>query len=209
MLYLDMTDFVSRYSPNDIVGHIESDVVAELKEVFPDVNYGNNNDLADCFGFTTDEARALCAEHNMDYDTLAEWYDGYKIGSVSGLFNPTSVMTALYNQYCDSYWSNTGAYDTVATYIRMNFDGLKDDVIRLLAGGSCSVDTSSFQNDMNVVRSKDDVLTLLIHLGYLTYDRDSRTCWIPNREVAAEFKNAAAGLPVPRDNIRIKIQSIS
>lgn len=204
-----MTDFVSRYSPNDIVGHIESDVVAELKEVFPDVNYGNNNDLADCFGFTTDEARALCAEHNMDYDTLAEWYDGYKIGSVSGLFNPTSVMTALYNQYCDSYWSNTGAYDTVAIYIRMNFDGLKDDVIRLLAGGSCSVDTSSFQNDMNVVRSKDDVLTLLIHLGYLTYDRDSRTCWIPNREVAAEFKNAAAGLPVPRDNIRIKIQSIS
>ena len=282
VLYLDMTDFVSRYSPNDIVEHIESDVVAELKEVFPDVNYGNNNDLADvlfaivsqqerlgkfimivdewdailreykdashlseqyikllrglfksanamstfagvymtgilpikkyntqsalnnfheysvvqpgpmadCFGFTTDEARALCAEHNMDYDTLAEWYDGYKIGSVSGLFNPTSVMTALYNQYCDSYWSNTGAYDTVATYIRMNFDGLKDDVIRLLAGGSCSVDTSSFQNDMNVVRSKDDVLTLLIHLGYLTYDRDSRTCWIPNREVAAEFKNA-------------------
>ena len=72
----------------------------------------------------------------------------------------------------------------------MNFGGLKDDVIRLLAGDSCSVDTSSFQNDLNVVRSKDDVLTLLIHLGYLTYDRDSRTCRIPNREVASEFKNA-------------------
>ena len=72
----------------------------------------------------------------------------------------------------------------------MNFDGLKDDVVRLLAGESCSVDTTSFQNDLNVVRSKDDVLTLLIHLGYLSYDREELTCRIPNREVATEFKNA-------------------
>ena len=77
-------------------------------------------------------------------------------------------MTALYNKYYDSYWANTGAYDTVATYILMNFDGLRDDV----------------------VRSKDDVLKSLIYLGYLSYDRDSRTCRIPNREVATEFKNA-------------------
>ena len=119
-----------------------------------------------------------------------QWYDGYQIGADKEMFNPTSVMTALYNNYCDSYWANTGAYDTVATYIRMNFDGLKDDVVRLLADGSCSVDTASFQNDLNVVRSRDDVLTLLIHLGYLSYDRDSSTCRIPNREVATEFKNA-------------------
>ena len=72
----------------------------------------------------------------------------------------------------------------------MNFDGLKDDVVRLLADESCSVDTTSFQNDLNVVRSKDDVLTLLIHLGYLSYNRDECTCRIPNREVATEFKNA-------------------
>ena len=146
--------------------------------------------MADCFGFTSEEVRALCAKHAMDYNMLAEWYDGYQIGADREMFNPTSVMTALYNEYCDSYWANTGAYDTVATYIRMNFDGLRDDVVRLLADESCSVDTASFQNDLNVVRSKDDVLTSLIHLGYLSYDRDSRTCRIPNREVATEFKNA-------------------
>jgi hypothetical protein len=126
----------------------------------------------------------------MDYNTIAEWYDGYQIGGSKEMFNPTSVMTAIYNKYCDSYWANTGAYDAIAAYIRMDFDGLKDDVVRLLAGESCSVDTASFQNDLNDVRSKDDVLTLLIHLGYLSYDRDSRTCCIPNREVANEFKNA-------------------
>ena len=146
--------------------------------------------MAESFGFTSDEVRNLCGQHDMDYKSLEEWYDGYQIGDSKGLFNPKSVMTALYNKYCDSYWANTGTYETVATYIRMNFDGLKDDVIRLLAGESCSVETSSFQNDLNVVRSKDDVLTVLIHLGYLSYDRDSATCRIPNREIAIEFKNA-------------------
>jgi hypothetical protein len=150
VIYLDMTDFVTRYHENDVISHIQSDVI----------------------------------------ELLAEWYDGYQIGGCQKMFNPTSVMTALYNQYCDCYWANTGAYDAVAAYIRMDSDGLKDDVIRLLAGGSCSVDTASFQNDFNIVCSKDDVLTLLIHLGYLSYDRESRTCKIPNREVATEFKNA-------------------
>lgn len=280
VVYIDMTDFVTRYDADEIVEHIQTDVIEELKKTYPEVEYNADFNLADalyatatrtsekfimiidewdavlresrdgdgladkyinmfrglfkssnamttfagvymtgilpikkydtqsalnnfheysvvqpgpmaeCFGFTSEEVRQLCAKHNMDYDILAEWYDGYKIGGSSEMFNPTSVRAALYNQYCDCYWANTGAYDTVATYIRMNFDGLKDDVIRLLAGYSCSVETSSFQNDLNVVRSKDDVLTLLIHLGYLSYDRDSKTCRIPNREVATEFKNA-------------------
>lgn len=287
VLYLDMTDFVTRYNKyDDIVDHIQIDVIEELKEIYPEIQYKENGNLADalfaiasqapqekfimivdewdailrewpegsgasdqyinllrglfkssnskstfagvymtgilpikkndtqsalnnfheysvvqpgpmadCFGFTSEEVRSLCAKHDMDYDMLAEWYDGYQIGADREMFNPTSVMTALYNKYCDSYWANTGAYDTVATYIRMNFDGLRDDVVRLLANESCSVDTASFQNDLNVVRSKDDVLTSLIHLGYLSYDRDSRTCRIPNREVATEFKNAIVSEP--------------
>lgn len=282
VLYLDMTDFVTRYNSQVIIDHIQADVIAELKDMFPDVQYHENSDLADvlsaivsqqphqqkfimiidewdailreftnendvseqyvrllrglfksanamstfagvymtgilpikkyntqsalnnfheysvvqpgpmaeCFGFTAQEVRELCSKHDMDYDTMAEWYDGYKIGDSREIFNPTSVMSALYNQYCDSYWSNTGAYDTIATYILMNFDGLKDDVLHLIAGGTCSVDTTSFQNDLNIVRSKDDVLTLLIHLGYLSYDRSNKTCQIPNLEVATEFKNA-------------------
>lgn len=281
VLYLDMTDFVTRYKTEDVVAHIQFDVIEELKEVFPNIPYRANSDLGDvlyaiasqpqqekfimiidewdailrespegdmaseqyinmlrglfkstnamsvfagvymtgilpikkyktqsalnnfheysvvqpgpmaeCFGFTSDEVRGLCEKYEMDYNSIAEWYDGYQIGGSKAMFNPTSVMTAIYNKYCDSYWANTAAYDTVAVYIRMNFERLKDDVIRLLAGESCTVDTVSFQNDLNVVRSKDDVLTLLIHLGYLTYDRDSRTCRIPNREVANEFKNA-------------------
>lgn len=280
VVYLDMTDFVTRYHSDDLVERMQRDVVAELREVYPDVSCADDGSLADvlyaiasrpgqekfvmiidewdailrersesvvveryinmlrglfksanamstfagvymtgilpikkynaqsalnnfheysvvqpgpmaeCFGFTEQEVRGLCQRHAMDYDAMAEWYDGYCIGASRCMFNPTSVMAALYNRYCDSYWANTGAYDTVATYIRMNFDGLREDVMRLLSGESRSVDTASFQNDLHVVRSKDDVLTLLIHLGYLSYDRASGRCYIPNREVATEFRNA-------------------
>lgn len=84
----------------------------------------------------------------------------------------------------------TGAFETVADYIEMNFDGLKDDVIRMLAGERCKVDPTTFGNDMSVINCKDDVLTVLIHLGYLSYDRTKSECYIPNREVAGEMVNA-------------------
>ena len=89
-----------------------------------------------------------------------------------------------------SYWSTTGAYDSVKTYIQMNYDGLKDDIIRMLAGEHVYVNTLKFQNDMHIVRSKNDVLTVLIHLGYLAFNEDSTECYIPNKEVADEFLNA-------------------
>ena len=72
----------------------------------------------------------------------------------------------------------------------MNFDGLKDDIIRMLAGERVYVNTSKFQNDMNIVRSKNDVLTVLIHLGYLAYNEETQECYIPNKEVTDELLNA-------------------
>ena len=99
-------------------------------------------------------------------------------------------MKAIYNEAYGSYWTTTGAYDSVITYIQMNFDGLKDDIIRMLAGERVYVNTTEFLNDMQVIRSKNDVLTVLIHLGYLSYDRDTYECYIPNKEVADEMNNA-------------------
>jgi hypothetical protein len=146
--------------------------------------------LSQYFGFTKDEVRTLAEKHDMDFDELEKWYDGYQIGRQTSMFNPNSVMQAIYNESCESYWASTGAYDTVANYIQMNYDGLKDDVIRMLAGGRCKVNPTKFQNDMSVIYSKDDVLTVLIHLGYLSYDWNKEECYIPNREVAGEMVNA-------------------
>ena len=146
--------------------------------------------LSQYFGFTKDEVRALAEKHGMDFDELEKWYDGYQIGRMSSMFNPNSVMQAIYNDSCESYWASTGAYDAITGYIKMNYEGLKDDIIRMLAGGRCKVNPTKFQNDMSVIHSKDDVLTVLIHLGYLSYDRNKEECYIPNREVAGEMVNA-------------------
>ena len=99
-------------------------------------------------------------------------------------------MRAIENDWYQSYWATTGAYDSVKTYIQMNFDGLKDDIIRMLAGERVYVNTSKFQNDMNIVRSKNDVLTVLIHLGYLAYDDEKQQCYVTNKEVTDELLNA-------------------
>ena len=146
--------------------------------------------LAGYFGFTKDEVKALCDKYSVDFDELEKWYDGYQIGSEPSIFTPNSVMQAIENRQCGSYWGRTGAFDAVTDYIQMNFDGLKDDIIRMLAGGRCSVDPTGFQNDMSVIRSKDDVLTVLIHLGYLSFDGKESECYVPNREVAGEMANA-------------------
>ena len=147
-------------------------------------------DMASYFGFTKDEVKALAEKHQMDFDELEKWYDGYQIGDEQSIFNPNSVMQALRSHRCRSFWATTGAYDAVAHYIQMNYEGLKDDVIRMLAGERCRVNPTKFQNDMSIVRSKDEVLTVLIHLGYLSYDWRKSECYIPNKEVAGEMVNA-------------------
>ena len=146
--------------------------------------------MAEALGFTHDEVETLCETYELDMNEMERWYDGYRIGKAFRMFNPYSVMRAIDDEEYRSYWTTTGAYDSVVTYIQMNFDGLKDDIIRMLSGEPVPVTTTTFQNDMHMVNSRNDVLTVLIHLGYLSYDRDTNKCYIPNKEVADEMNNA-------------------
>ena len=142
------------------------------------------------FGFTKEEVRMLAEKYGMDFDDLEKWYDGYQIGDEPSIFNPNSVMQAIDTGRCRSFWAATGAFDAVSAYIRMNYEGLKDDIIEMLAGGRCKVNPTKFGNDMHDIHSKDDVLTVLIHLGYLSYNWRKDECYIPNKEVAGEMANA-------------------
>ena len=146
--------------------------------------------MAQYFGFTKDEVRGLATKHGMDFDELEKWYDGYQIGTEPSMFNPNSVMQAIDNGRCESFWASTGAFDSVSDYIERNFDGLKDDILDVLAGGRVKVNTTKFRNDLSDIRSRDDVLTVLIHLGYLSFDWQERECYLPNYEVSEELANA-------------------
>ena len=146
--------------------------------------------MARYFGFTEGEVKTLAQEHQVDFDELEKWYDGYQIGDELSMFNPNSVIQAVTRRRCRSFWASTGALDAIADYIQMNYDGLKDDIISLLGGSRVKVNTTKFRNDISSIQSKDDVLTVLIHLGYLSYDWKRRECYIPNYEVSEEMSNA-------------------
>ena len=149
-------------------------------------------DLGEYFGFTETEVREQCNEYGADYEEMKKWYDGYQLDELL-IYNPKSVVDALMWKDFQSYWTGTETYEALKVYIDLNFDGLKEAVIKMLGNGRCRINTRKFQNDMTTFHTKDDVLTLLIHLGYLTYDRKTREAFIPNQEIAQEFQNAIEG----------------
>ena len=141
------------------------------------------------YGFTEDEVKDLCEQYDMDFDSMKAWYNGYLIDGLH-MYNPNSVSMALNNQDFDSYWKNTSSFASINTFITMNYEGLKDDIMTMLSDGKVYVNPDSFQNDFSTVASKDDALTALIHLGYLGYDRDDQSAYIPNYEVKKAYQAA-------------------
>ena len=141
-------------------------------------------------GFTEYEVQKLCEQFDMDFSETSRWYDGYRFRRFHHVYNPRSVVAAMKCHKFSNYWTSTETYEALKVYIDMNFDGLRSDVVKMLGGEPVQVNTLSFQNDMRTFKTGDDVLTLLIHLGYLGYDQEKKEAFIPNREIAGEFENA-------------------
>lgn len=143
--------------------------------------------LARYVGFTEDEVVELCEKYDIDFSEMKHWYDGYSFSRLKSLYNPNSVIEAVKNDEFGSYWARTETYESLKIYIELNEDGLKEAIVQMLGGESVSVETETFQNDMTNIKRKDDVLTLLAHLGYLAYDSEKKSVFIPNEEVKQEF----------------------
>ena len=165
--------------------------------------------LAPYTGFTEEEVKGLCEEYGRDYAKIKEWYDGYDVSDVVppdrnyeiqertgeelkpkhySIYSPLSVVKAVSTGHIMNYWNKTETYEALAEYIRMDYDGLKEAVALLMDGGRVQVDTSTYQNDMSTFHGRDDILSLLINLGYLSYDLETKEVFIPNREILDEFK---------------------
>ncbi|MCD8104306.1 MAG: ATP-binding protein [Lachnospiraceae bacterium] len=146
--------------------------------------------LAPYVGFTEREVLDLCDKNHLDFEEIKSWYDGYSFDNVGSVYSPNSVMQAIERKALRNYWTASETYESLAAYIGMNYKGLKNDIIRMLGGEAVRVRISTFQNDMTSFKSKDDVLTLLIHLGYLSYNADTKRVVIPNQEIADVFGDA-------------------
>ena len=147
--------------------------------------------LGQYIGFTEDEVKDICKQHDVAFNQMQQWYDGYSFKDVPHIYNPNSVVNAATYKKFISYWTKTETFESLQEYIDMNMEGLRDDIVKLIAGEDVIVDVSTFSNDMVTFHSKDDVLTLLIHLGYLAIKGSTNLgviVHIPNEEIKLEFK---------------------
>ena len=184
--------------------HSALNMFTEYSMMFP-------RQLAQYTGFTEDEVQMLCKRFGRDYESISAWYDGYDVSDIVppdpdhktlretgyppkaaryALYSPLSVVEAITTGVIKNYWNQTETYEALAEYIRRDYDGLKDAVALLMDGGRLKIDTSTYQNDMTTFHGRDDVLSLLIHLGYLGYDDEKSEVFIPNQEILDEFKTS-------------------
>ena len=142
--------------------------------------------LAKYIGFTGDEVRRLAKEYHQDFNEVKRWYDGYLLRDYQ-VYNPRAVISVMQKGEFKSYWSETASYEAIVPLINMNYDGLKTAIIEMLSGAAVKVNTATFKNDTLNIQSKDDVLTYMIHLGYLGYDQARKMAFVPNEEIRQEL----------------------
>ena len=166
---------------------IVRDKIQSKLNLFDEYSMTDASQLAEFVGFTAEETQGLCEQYGMDYEECKRWYDGYDLNGVHEIFSPRSVVSAMTKHVFGSYWTQTGSYEALKLYILMNFDGMKDDVVKMMGGGKVFVEVDSYLNTMTDFHGKDDVFTYLIHLGYLAYDRETQLCYIPNEEIRKQW----------------------
>ncbi|WP_026527623.1 AAA family ATPase [Butyrivibrio sp. VCD2006] len=143
--------------------------------------------FAEYVGFTKKDIDYLSSNYTVNKSKLKKWYNGYSFAKVGDVYNPNSVCQAVRTGVYDSYWSKTETYEALLEYINLDKYGLQADIIQMIGGNEMPVDTATFQNDMTSAQNRDDVLSLLIHLGYLAYDAKTGKARIPNEEIRREF----------------------
>lgn len=197
--YIDFLRGLFKSSWTDVIFE-----AAYMTGILPIKKYGNQSavsdfkeytmlspgNLAKYMGFTEQEVAGLCKKYDADFETMKFWYDGYSFRHLKSVYSPNSVIEAIERNEFGSYWARTETYESLKIYIELNEDGLKEAIVQMLGGERVFVDVETFQNDMTNIKRKDDVLTLLIHLGYLAYDAEKKHAFIPNEEVKQEFIRA-------------------
>ena len=162
--------------------------------MFDEYSMTDPRELAEFVGFTAQEVQGLCEKYHMDYEQAKNWYNGYSFPGEAEIYSPKSVVSSMMTGRYSDYWNQTETFEALRMYIELNMDGLKDAVIRMLAGFRVKIDIRNYANDMVTFRGRDDVLTLLVHLGYLAYNVDTEEVYIPNKEISKEFVTAIGSM---------------
>jgi uncharacterized protein YnzC (UPF0291/DUF896 family) len=158
--------------------------------MFDEFTFLKDRKFGEYFGFTEKEVFNLCfKDKKMSFDEISEWYNGYLTAKGIRVYNPRSVVKALQNNYCESYWTNTGAMDEVAEYLKYNILEIRDDVIEMVSGEEIDIIIDEeFRAGQGQPRSKEEIYSAMIVLGFLSYYDGYLK--IPNKELMKEFEKA-------------------
>lgn len=157
--------------------------------------------LSDYIGFTGEEVKRICEQFGMDFNQMKHWYDGYDFGNNHNIYNPNSVVNAIMNRSFRDYWTLTSSSETIKPFIENNSFNICDDIKKLIAGESTVINPSDFNNTVDGIKSKDDVFTYFVHLGYLSFKpifengQLKGEVRIPNYEIEQEFSKMIANNP--------------
>ncbi len=142
------------------------------------------------FGFTESEVEMLCEKQTaLSMDEIRDWYNGYQTKDGSRIYNPRSVICALEDAACQSYWTRTGKMDEVLFFLKYNIAEVRDDVVKMVNNMAVEIDIEKEYSagQGNPVNRKDIYAAMVIY-GLLSYhDGELR---IPNKELMIEFENA-------------------
>lgn len=158
--------------------------------MFDEYTFLKDRRFGEYFGFTEEEVIELCNKNGkMNFKELESWYNGYLTAKGVKVYNPRSVVKALQNNYCESYWTNTGAMDEVAEYLKYNTLEIRDDVIEMVSGGEIDIIIDEeFRAGQGAPRIKEEIYSAMIVLGFLSYHDGYLK--IPNKELMKEFEKA-------------------
>ena len=157
--------------------------------MFREYNILNDVKYSRYFGFTSEEVEYLCKKQDkVKLEELKAWYDGYKSFSGEDIYNPRSVLHALSDGVCQSYWTNTGPMDEISYYIENNVEAVRDDIVRMASGIPVNIYLEGYGVEKISLNTREEILSAMTVYGFLSYCDE--TLEIPNKELRLRFDYA-------------------
>lgn len=151
------------------------------------------------FGFTEEEVRKLLAFYHLEshLSEIKNWYDGYRFGNAD-IFCPWDVIGHVDRLMEDPeaepqpYWINTSGNDLVKRFIDKADKTTRDEIERLMTGGTIEKEIRMELTYEEIDRSIDNLWSVLFTTGYLTLEGEPEhgicRLRIPNEEVREVFR---------------------
>ncbi len=168
--------------------------------MFFEFSMASSEKYSSYFGFTDEEVEALYErylniekEPRISRSELKLWYDGYETMSGKRLYNPRSVVGALSLNQLGNYWTSSGPYDEIFTYVKNDISGIRDEIAALMSGTTIPANVQEYASTSLELATKDEIYSAMVVYGFLSYSNGHVS--IPNKELMDKFADMVRQRP--------------